>query len=160
MIAACSRNRVIGNAGKIPWNLPEDLHRFRELTWGNIVVMGRKTFAGIGHPLSGRWNLVVSSTLQWKDDAYGMTVPSLPQALACAQQHIQETGQQQKIFLCGGQQLYEEGLAVAETIYLTEIDADFAGDAFFPELGSDYQLLQEERIDGTLPHRNCIYQRK
>lgn len=132
LIAAVARNRVIGRANRLPWHLPADLRRFKALTLGRPVIMGRKTFESIrdalGGPLPGRENIVVT-----RDAAYvaaGCTIAaSLDAALAAARGA-------DEVFVIGGEQLYREALPLADCLQLTEIEADFEGDAWFPELAA------------------------
>ncbi|MCG9065883.1 dihydrofolate reductase [Laribacter hongkongensis] len=128
LIAACARNGVIGLDNRMPWHLPEDLAYFKRVTLGKPVVMGRKTFESIGRPLPGRLNIVVTRNPGWQ--AAGVQVAhSLDAALALAAAAVPE-----EIMLIGGAELYRQALPQADVLYLTEIDAEFAGDAFFPEV--------------------------
>lgn len=131
MIAACDRRRVIGCSGSIPWDLPEDRAYFRRITSGGIVVMGRKTFEEIGIPLADRFHIVISRTRQFSGREL-VTARSLDEALRLAQ--IQAARRQCGTFLCGGQTVYEQGMALAQRLYVTRIDAEFEGDTFFPEV--------------------------
>jgi dihydrofolate reductase len=126
-IVAHSRNRVIGRDGDLPWHLPTDMKRFRELTSGGTVVMGRKTYESLPErfrPLPNRRNLVLS-----RDPGYSApgaeVFPDLASALAAAGDDV---------FVIGGGATYAEALSVADRVYATEIDADVDGDTFFPEL--------------------------
>lgn len=128
LIAARARNGVIGLDNRMPWYLPEDLAYFKRVTLGKPVVMGRKTFESIGRPLPGRLNIVVTRNPDWQ--AAGVQVAhSLDAALALAAAAAPE-----EIMLIGGAELYRQALPQADVLYLTEIDAEFAGDAFFPEV--------------------------
>ncbi|MCG9098967.1 dihydrofolate reductase [Laribacter hongkongensis] len=128
LIAARARNGVIGLDNRMPWHLPEDLAYFKRVTLGKPVVMGRKTFESIGRPLPGRLNIVVTRNPDWQ--AAGVQVAhSLDAALALAAAAAPE-----EIMLIGGAELYRQALPQADVLYLTEIDAEFAGDAFFPEV--------------------------
>lgn len=128
LIAARARNGVIGLDNRMPWHLPEDLAYFKRVTLGKPVVMGRKTFESIGRPLPGRLNIVVTRNPDWQ--AVGVQVAhSLDAALALAAAAAPE-----EIMLIGGAELYRQALPQADVLYLTEIDAEFAGDAFFPEV--------------------------
>lgn len=126
IIVAMARNRVIGRDNALPWRLPDDLRRFRALTMGHPIVMGRKTWESLGRPLPGRRNLVVSRDGSLA--AGGCEVfPTLDAALrSCAGAA--------RIFVIGGAQLYAAALPLAARIHATEIDADFAGDTRFPEV--------------------------
>ena len=128
LIAARARNGVIGLDNRMPWHLPEDLAYFKRVTLGKPVVMGRKTFESIGRPLPGRLNIVVTRNPDWQ--AAGVQVAhSLDAALALAAAAAPE-----EIMLIGGAELYRQALPQADVLYLTEIDAEFAGDTFFPEV--------------------------
>ena len=127
MIVAFSFNsRVIGKNGTIPWNIPEDKKHFKSLTTGNAVIFGRKTFESIGKALPERMNYVVSSTKSYKGENL-KTVSSIKNAIKDAE----EKGFN-KIFIAGGQKIYEEGINYADILYLTEVKKAFNGDGFFP----------------------------
>jgi dihydrofolate reductase len=126
-VVAHSRNRVIGRDGDLPWHLPADLRRFRELTSGSTVVMGRRTYESLPErfrPLPDRRNLVLS-----RDPAYtapgAESFPDLGSALAACSGDC---------FVIGGGATYAEALSVADRVYATEIDAEVEGDTYFPEL--------------------------
>ena len=125
LIVALAANRVIGNNNALPWHLPADLKRFKALTLGHAVVMGRKTYESIGRPLPGRRNLVITRNRAY--DAPGCEVMhSLDEAIAaCRGADL--------IYVIGGAELYREALPRAQRLELTEIHAEFAGDAVFPE---------------------------
>src|SRR3989442_12299730 len=125
IIAAVARNGVIGHRTRIPWHLPEDLRRFRQLTLGHAVIMGRRTFESIGKPLAGRNNIVVPRSPDWTR-AGCHAAHSLEAALAAV--HEREDA-----FVIGGAEIYPLALPVARRLYMTEIELDFEGDAFFPE---------------------------
>ena len=129
LIAAVARNRVIGKNNQLLWHLPEDMKHFRDVTRGKPVIMGRKTWESLPEkfrPLPGRHNIVVSRNLDYK--APGATlVSSLEDAI-----HL--TRSDDETFVIGGETLYRQALECAHRIYLTEIDRDYKGDAFFPEI--------------------------
>jgi dihydrofolate reductase len=126
LIVAMARNRVIGRGNALPWHLPADLRRFRDLTMGHPVIMGRKTFESIGGPLPGRQTIVV--TRQERYAAPGcVVVHSLAAAFAAADCA-------DEVFICGGGELYREALPLVGRIYLTVVELEVAGDTFFPEL--------------------------
>ncbi len=124
LIAAVARNGVIGRAGTIPWRIPGDLPRFKRITLGHPVIMGRRTWQSLGKPLPGRRNLVISRTPDPKL-AGAEVFASLDAALAAC-------GQAEEVFVIGGTEAYREALPRAQRLLLTEIDADIDGDAFFP----------------------------
>jgi dihydrofolate reductase len=126
MIAAVARNGVIGRDGRLPWRLPEDLQHFRRLTTGHCVIMGRRTWESLPHPLANRQNIVV--TRQPTFAAAGAAVAhSLDDALAM----VERDG---PAFCIGGGELYRVALPHADIAYVTEIDCDVDGDATFPPL--------------------------
>lgn len=124
LIAAVARNGAIGKDNALLWRLPEDLQFFKRTTMGCPVIMGRKTYESIGRPLPGRRNIVITRNPQW-------TAPGIETALSldAAQALVTDAA---KVFVIGGAQIYEQALALADEIALTEVDKDFEGDAFFP----------------------------
>ena len=129
IIAALSRNRVIGRDKRMPWHIPADLKRFKALTLGHPVVMGRKTFesllAAVGGPLPGRDNIVVTRAKDYS--APGCRVAhSLEEALAAASGATE-------VFVIGGSEIYALALPLAHRLELTEVDVEIPGDAYFPE---------------------------
>lgn len=146
LVVAHSRNRVIGRNGGMPWHLPADLARFKSLTMGKPIVMGRRTFESIGKPLPGRQNIVVTRDREFA--AAGAEVAqSLDDALALA-------GAVEEVMVIGGGQLYREMLPLADRILLTEIDATLDGDTYFPELGDQWREVAREsrRADDRNPY--------
>jgi len=142
IIAAIARNGVIGRGNGLPWHLPEDLKRFRQLTWGQAIVMGRKTYESIGRALPGRENIVV--TRQAGFAAAGCRIEhSIESAL--------ESGDPRHIFVIGGAALYAAALPLASLLYLTEIQADVEGDAFFPpyDRGNWREASRERRSESA-----------
>jgi dihydrofolate reductase len=126
LIVAMARNRVIGRDGKLPWHLSADLKRFRALTMGHHIIMGRKTWESIGRPLPGRTSIVVTRNPSYV--AAGATaVSSLAAALAAAREDTE-------VFVIGGAEVYRDALPLADRIYLTQLQADYAGDVYFPLL--------------------------
>ncbi len=126
VIAAVARNGVIGIDNTLPWHLPEDLKRFRELTMGHHIIMGRKTYESLGRLLPGRTTVIVSRSKEYAVPG-ALVADSLSAALAMC-------GDDPEVFLIGGAQIYREGLHCADRLYLTEIDAEYQGDAHFPEI--------------------------
>lgn len=142
IIAALARNRAIGRDNTMPWRLPEDLKRFKQLTMGHAVIMGRKTFESIGSPLSGRNNVVITRSRTWSPSGC-IVVHSLEAALAAA-------GGDGTAFVIGGAQIYALAMPYAQHLYMTEIERDFEGDAFFPELDPSRwrEVSRETRASG------------
>jgi dihydrofolate reductase len=132
LIVARARNGVIGDRGALPWRLPEDLAHFKRTTLGHPVVMGRRTWDSIGRALPGRRNIVVTRNPAWQAPG-AEAAPDLAAALALCDGG--DAAPPARVFLIGGAQLYAQALAGhVDAIHLTEIDADFAGDARFPAL--------------------------
>ena len=125
LIAALAANRVIGRNNALPWQLPADLKRFKALTMGHPVVMGRKTYESIGKPLPGRRNLVITRKHEYRAPGCDV-VHSLDAALAACRG-------EQAVFVIGGAELYRESLPRAHCLEFTEIHAEFEGDVSFPE---------------------------
>ncbi|HEX4585367.1 MAG TPA: dihydrofolate reductase [Burkholderiaceae bacterium] len=124
LIVARARNGVIGRGGTLPWHLPEDLRHFKHITMGHPIVMGRRTWESIGRPLPGRRSIVVTRNPGFR--AAGIqTASSLEQALAMCE----GAGE---VFVIGGAGLFAQALPMAQRLFVTEIDADFEGDTFFP----------------------------
>ena len=127
IIAAMDRKRGIGVDNKLPWRLSADLKRFRELTMGHHVIVGRKTFESIGRPLPGRRMIVVTRDVNYK--AEGCKVAhSVEDAINLAP----ERGESE-VFICGGAEIYAQTIEIVDRMYLTFVDAEVAADTFFPE---------------------------
>ncbi|MBN3805951.1 dihydrofolate reductase [Paraburkholderia sp. Ac-20336] len=126
LIVARASNGVIGRDNQLPWRLPEDLKFFKRTTMGAPIIMGRKTHESIGRPLPGRRNIVVTRDAERRFQGCD-TATNLDDALRLAAQD-----QAPQAFLIGGAQLYPEGLRLAQKLIITEIAADFDGDATFP----------------------------
>ena len=125
IIAALSRNGVIGRGNRMPWHIAEDLKRFKALTMGHPVLMGRKTFESIGKALPGRDNIVITRSRDFTA-AGCRVVHSLEEALAAAQSAAE-------VFVIGGAEVYAIALPLASRLQLTEVDVSIEGDAYFPE---------------------------
>jgi dihydrofolate reductase len=157
VIAAVARNGIIGVENRLPWRLPEDMRRFRALTTGHAVIMGRRTWESIGKPLPGRQNLVVT-----RGSGPGTPevefAPSLDAALA-------RVRLPEPVFVIGGALLYQEALPRADVLYLTEIGRDFPGDARFPSFDRSRwrESAREARttLDGPEPlaYHFAVYER-
>jgi dihydrofolate reductase len=139
IVAALSENGVIGRGNTLPWHLPADLQRFKRLTSGHTVIMGRKTFESIGRkPLPGRPNIVVSRSSELAADGV-VVVPDLPQALDLAQR-------EEEVFVLGGAGIFAAALPLADRLELTRVHAIIPGDVFFPKFNpADWKLVQDEK---------------
>jgi dihydrofolate reductase len=132
LIVAVSRNGAIGLNNQLPWYLPEDLKYFKSVTMGKPLIMGRKTFDSIGRPLPGRANIVLTRDPQWTSDGVEV-VQSVEQALLAGEIAC-EAADVDEIMVIGGEQIYRMTLDLADRIYLTQVDTDVEGDAFFPDI--------------------------
>jgi dihydrofolate reductase len=155
LILARSRNGVIGKAGGLPWHLPEDMAHFKQVTMGCPVIMGRKTWDSLPQrfrPLPGRTNIVVTRQRDWL--ARGATrAASLPEAIAlCA-------GESQA-WVIGGAEIYAHALPLAHTAEVTEIEAEFEGDAYAPRFGPEWREIarRRERSSTGLEYSFVTYQ--
>jgi len=155
LIVATAKNRVIGVNNTLPWHLPEDLKRFRALTTGHHIIMGRKTYDSLGRLLPGRTTVIVTRNQAYKVEG-AIVVHSLKDAIASC-------GDDEEVFLIGGAELYKDGLELANKLYVTEINAEYEGDAFFPEFNlSEWIAGDAEAYTSSngLGFRYITYQRK
>jgi dihydrofolate reductase len=121
MIAAMDKNHTIGNKGKLPWTLPEDMEHFKNITIGKTVVMGRKTFDSIGKPLEGRKNIILTRNKDFKAD--------------CIILHsIEEVLEYKDFIVIGGEEVYKQFLPLASKLYITLIPGELKGDRHFPKI--------------------------
>ena len=150
IVVAYAANRVIGSGGKIPWRLPEDLKRFKALTMGHHIVMGRKTWESIGRLLPGRNHIIISRRPGYQVPG-AKVVASLDAAIAAAEGDSE-------IFIIGGGEIYGLVLPVADRILATEIDGKYEGDTYFPELAKGIwrETMRENREVATSGHRYCF----
>ena len=144
LVAAVARNGVIGADGGIPWHLPGEQRRFKELTLGHVLVMGRLTYESIGRPLPGRTTVVVTRTAGWNAGDDGVLVaPGVPEAIAVAGTVDEE------VFVVGGSRVYEAALPLADKLELTWVDAEPEGDARFPAVDWDaWREVAREEHEG------------
>lgn len=137
IIVAVAHDGVIGVNNTLPWHLPEDLKRFRALTMGHHIIMGRKTYDSLGRLLPGRTTVIVTRNENYKVEG-ALVANSLEAAIALCEND-------DEVFLIGGAELYQAGLKLAHKLYITEIQLDVAGDAFFPKLVStEWQETERE----------------
>ncbi len=150
IVAAIGRNGVIGVDGGLPWRIPEDLARFKKMTMGHALVMGRTTFESIGRPLPGRSNIVLTHRPDWDQPGVDKA-GSLEEALAIAEARGQD------VYIAGGADVYEQALPIADAMELTEVDAAPDGDTFFPPV--DWSLWLETARQEHLGFRFVSYHR-
>lgn len=140
-IVAMAANRCIGKDNALPWRLPADLKRFKQLTMGHTLVMGRKTYESIGRPLPGRSTIVVTRQRDYAPEGV-QVAHSLEQAL--------ELARGDEVFIAGGADLYRQAMDQVRRLYLTRLDREYAGDAFFPALDlSGWKLVEEAHHPAT-----------
>jgi len=152
LIVAFSKNRVIGNKGIIPWKIKGEQKRFKELTTGNVVVMGRRSYEEIGKPLPNRTTIVISNTKTYSD-VNCMTATSLNEALKMAEG--------KNVYIAGGVQLYKESIQLVDKMYITLIDENVEGDTFFPQFNEgDFNIQVDERFEGEIPYTYMTYSRR
>lgn len=157
-IVAASRNLVIGRANTLPWHLSADLKRFKQITTGHCVILGRKNYEDIGRPLPNRKNLVLTRKANF--EAPGCEVFG---SLAAALEFARNSGEEE-CFIVGGAELYRQALPLCERLYLTWVEAELEGDVFLPELGSGWVQVSEEKFPAD--ERNdyattfCVLERK
>jgi dihydrofolate reductase len=140
LIFARAAHGVIGADGKLPWHLPEDMAHFKRTTLGSPVIMGRKTWDSLPpkfRPLPGRLNIVVTRQPDWQSVG-ALAAHSLPEACRLCPPGSDA-------WIIGGAELYKQALALASTAVVTEIDADFEGDVFAPQFGTEWQETARER---------------
>lgn len=142
LIVAKSQNNVIGKDNKLPWHLKDDLQNFKKITMGHHILMGRKTFESIGKPLTGRMSLVLSSEPKPVQENL-VWFSSIWRAIKYA-----ERAGENELFIIGGEKIFKSALAIADRIYLTEIEADVDGDTFFPSLSlKNWNNISEQRFE-------------
>ena len=163
LVAALAKNRVIGRDNALPWRLSEDLKRFKALTLGHPVIMGRKTWDSIiarnGRALPGRLNIVISRSAQAGSNAEASFAATLDEAI-----EIGAKSAAGEIFVIGGEQIYALALPRADRLYFTEVLVDVEGDAFFPAIvAGEWREVSREpgaAAPGVLPHDFVVYERR
>ncbi len=138
IIAAVDKDWAIGKKGSLPWYLPAELLRFKKITTGHPIIMGRKTYESIGKPLVGRINIVVTRQSNWQKD--GVFVFS---SLEKAMEYAGKSQGSDEIFIIGGSEIFKQTIDVADKLYLTFVDGRFGGDVFFPTI----DLVEWKEID-------------
>lgn len=163
IIAAIGKNRELGKNGKMPWHISEDFKRFKQITSGHPVIMGRKTWESLPvKPLPGRCNIVITRDSKFKindstrprlveitrslGDAIGKADEMLksPKGTSSGAQVQHDTGEGEEIFVIGGGQIFEQAISLADKLYLTVIDANFDADTFFPDYSGFKKVVLEQ----------------
>ena len=145
LIVAISKNNVIGRDGQLPWHLSDDLKRFKRLTMGHHIVMGRKTYESIGRPLPGRTSVVITRQSDYRPEGV-VVAHDIPAAFEVIENETET-------FIIGGAEIYRGTLSRVARIYLTTIDVEVAGDAFFPPLARENWTVVET-ASGPADSRN------
>ncbi|NOT17543.1 MAG: dihydrofolate reductase [Sulfuriferula sp.] len=153
LIAAMSKNHVIGINNTLPWHLPADLQHFKQLTLGHPIAMGRKTFTSIGRALPGRTNIIISRN--------GFDAPpncTVVNSIAAA---IEFCVNEPELFVIGGAQIYQQAITLADRLYLTEIATEIEGDAHFPDFSKqDWCVTSREQHQNDTYHYDfVVYER-
>ena len=153
IIVAMATNRVIGINNSLPWHISDDLKRFKQLTTGSTIIMGRKTYESIGNALPNRTNIVVS---RQKNLHY-------PDVIVCdsIEDAISQVDDRHDIFIIGGAQIYEQALPFANHMFVTHVDRDIKGDVFFPEYNEKHWKIisaESRQAENGLPYRFVDYE--
>jgi dihydrofolate reductase len=153
LIVARSKNNVIGKGGEIPWKIKGEQKQFKELTTGNVVVMGRRSYEEIGHPLPNRETIVVSRTKNFDGDNV-LTASSVKEAI--------ELAKGKDVYISGGYGLYKEAIPVVDVMYITEVDLEVEnGDVFFPDFNeAEFEKEIGETLGDDIKFTRTIYRRK
>lgn len=157
IIVAVAQNGVIGADNKLIWHISEDLKRFKAITTGHPVIMGRKTFESLGRPLPNRRNIVVTRNPHYPEEGFEVA-DSLGEALGMF-------SSEEEVFVIGGAEIYRQAMPFADRFYLTEVYHDYEGDTYFPQWNkADWELVSEERHEHgeKFPHPYAFldYRRK
>ena len=156
-VVAMARNRVIGKDNKLPWHFSADLKHFKKLTTGSTVIMGRKTFESIGKPLPNRDNFVLSRSLSLqKGKGQGEGEPRFFTSFEEAIKNIKT----KEAYVIGGADLYRQTMDKVDGIYLTRIDADYDGDAFYPEVPDTFEEVSIEVLQDNPKIEMVFYERE
>ncbi len=164
-IVAASENNVIGVDGELPWSIPEDMKWFRERTKNRVLIMGRKTFESVGHPLPHRLNIVVT-----RQTDYGAKLSNIPDHspvkvvgnLSEAMQVARDMAPQynDEIFIIGGGEIYKQSLDLTDTVFLTRVHKKIEGDAYYPEVPKNqFKETEVRHFDGEPNFSIITYKR-
>lgn len=159
-IVAVSENDVIGVSNTLPWSLPEDMKFFREKTKGKALIMGRKTFESVGHPLPQRLNVVVTRQKDYRAGAPNVIVqPDLKTAIEYCRGQVSKYGDE--IFIIGGGEIFKESMAIVDVIYLTRIHKEYPGEIYYPKVDAkQFELIERRDRSEPVPFSFLTYSRK
>jgi dihydrofolate reductase len=157
LLVAMDNNRTIGKNNDLPWYLPADLKYFKKVTMGHPIVMGRKTYESIGRPLPGRENIIIT-----RDKSYRIEGANVVHSI---QEAIDLTNGEEEVFVIGGAEIFKQILPVSDRLYITQIEHDFDGDTFFPNINyAEWKIISKEK--GIKDEKNpydfyyVVYERK
>lgn len=157
LIAAVDLDWGIGKEGNIPWHIPGDMKFFRDMTLGNVVIMGRKTLESLpgGRPLKGRTNIILTQNFNYRVDG-GIVVHSTEEVL----EHIRDYPSD-KVFVIGGGTIYQQMMPFCDTAYITKVTGKFGADTYFPNLDilSGWELVSQKGQDGDPPYQFTCYKK-
>lgn len=151
IVVAASINGTIGKDNKLPWHLPDDLKRFRKITEGGVVIMGRNTFESIGRPLPGRDNIVLSRSAE--------KIPGVEVADSLDRAFVLAATKHKEVFIIGGADVYRQSIARVNRIYLTEIQWEFEGDSSFHFSRDQFRVVSRESVSQPMPHEYLVFER-
>ena len=159
-IVAVSENDVIGTNNTLPWDIPEDMKFFRDKTKGHALIMGRKTFESVGHPLPNRLNVVVSRNQDFKYDAPNVAIqPDLKSAVALCGSKASKYGDE--VFIIGGGDIFKQSMSMVNVIYLTRIHQEFIGDIYYPKISlKEFELIERRDRTEPVPFSFLTYMRR
>ncbi len=145
LIAAAAENNALGKDNDLIWHLPDDFKRFKALTTGHHIIMGRKTFESFPKPLPNRTHVIITRQKNYQPEGC-LVADSLDAAVAMCPKN-------EDVFVIGGGEIYKQAIAIADKIELTRVHADFDADTFFPEINGEWQLISEEHHPKDEKHK-------
>ena len=159
-IVAVSENDVIGVNNDLPWEIPEDMKFFRDKTKGRAMIMGRKTYESVGHPLPGRLSIIITRNKDYKvDSPLAVVQPDLKSAIAYAKAQVSKWGEE--IFIIGGGEIFKESMNEVDVIYLTRIHKNYDGDIKYPKVDTKkFELVEERARTEPVPFTFLTYFRR
>ncbi len=148
IIAAFSKNGVIGKNNRMAWHLPADLKYFKDKTSNHVVIMGRKTFESIGSkPLTNRFNIIITKDISFKPDGV-VVAHSIEEAIEVGKKYSEIHSLSEELFIVGGAQIYEQALEFADKLYLTKVNTIIDGDSYFPRIdNSKWEVCFSEKFN-------------
>jgi dihydrofolate reductase len=158
-IVAVSQNDVIGVNNDLPWDIPEDMKFFRDKTKGKALIMGRKTFESVGHPLPNRLSVVVTRQKNYKSAPGVVIQPDIQSAIEYCKGQVSKYGDE--IFIIGGGEIFKETMDIVDVIYLTRIHKEFAGDIKYPKIDAKkFELIEQRDREDPVPFSFLTYARR